>query len=84
MSQWGRKVYPSWPSRHPVWTISAFFGGGAVLHAHACRAVSAELGSFVERFYLPVYAPAERGGSRDGSGVRSAAPISTPCVRSAR
>ena len=43
MSQWGRKVYPSWPSRHPVWTISAFFGAGAVLHAHACRAVSAEL-----------------------------------------
>jgi len=26
VSQWGRKAYQRWPSRKPVWTLSAFFG----------------------------------------------------------
>lgn len=25
MSEWGRKEYRNWPSRHPVWTWGAFF-----------------------------------------------------------
>ncbi|MGA2038271.1 MAG: type IV secretion system DNA-binding domain-containing protein [Bryobacteraceae bacterium] len=55
MSQWGRKVYQSWPSRHPVWTLSAFFG--VVLFFVLAIAVQyARNWSFVERFYLPVYA----------------------------
>ncbi len=55
MSHWGRKVYPSWPSRHPVWTIAAFFG--AVLFFVLTLSMQyARSWSFVERFYLPVYA----------------------------
>jgi hypothetical protein len=55
MGQWGRKVYQSWPSRHPVWTISAFFG--AVVFFLLTLAMQYARGwSFVERFYLPVYA----------------------------
>jgi len=55
MSQWGRKIYPTWPSRHPVWTISAFFG--AVLFFLMALAMQyARSWSFVERLYLPVYA----------------------------
>lgn len=53
--KWGRKVYPSWPSRHPVWTIAAFFG--AVLFFLLTLAIEYQRSwSFVERFYLPVYA----------------------------
>lgn len=26
MCQWERKIYQSWPSRHPVWTLGALFG----------------------------------------------------------
>ena len=55
MSQWGRKAYQRWPSRKPVWTLSAFFG--AVLFFALASAVQyARNWSFVERFYLPVYA----------------------------
>ena len=55
MSQWGRKIYQSWPSRHPVWTISAFFGA-VVFFMLAVALQYARSWSFVERFYLPVYA----------------------------
>ena len=55
MSQWGRKIYQSWPSRHPVWTISAFFGAVAFFML-AVALQYARSWSFVERFYLPVYA----------------------------
>jgi len=55
MSQWGRKIYPTWPSRHPVWTISVFFG--AVLFFLMALAMQyARSWSFVESFYLPAYA----------------------------
>jgi hypothetical protein len=54
MSEWGRKVYPTWPSRHPVWTIAAFFA--AVLFFMLTLSMQyARSWSFVERFYLPVY-----------------------------
>jgi len=55
MSHWGRKVYPSWPSRHPVWTISAFFGA-IIFFLLALAMQYARSWSFVERFYLPVFA----------------------------
>ena len=55
MSQWGRKIYQSWPSRHPVWTISAFFGA-VIFFMLALATQYARSWSFVERFYLPVYA----------------------------
>ncbi len=55
MSQWGRKIYQSWPSRHPVWTISAFFGA-VIFFVLALVTQYARSWSFVERFYLPVYA----------------------------
>lgn len=37
-SQWGRKVYQSWASRHPVWTRSAFFGRPVVSCSRSARA----------------------------------------------
>jgi len=55
MSHWGRKVYPSWPSRHPVWTLSAFFGA-VIFFMLALAMQYARSWSFVERFYLPVFA----------------------------
>lgn len=55
MSQWGRKIYQSWPSRHPVWTIAAFFGA-AMFFLMALAMQFQRNWSFVERFYLPVYA----------------------------
>lgn len=55
MSHCGRKVYPIWPSRHPVWTFSTFFG--AVVFFLLALAIEYQRSwSFVERFYLPMYA----------------------------
>ncbi len=55
MGHWGRKIYQSWPSRHPVWTLSAFFGA-ILFFLLALSMQYARSWSFVERFYLPVYA----------------------------
>jgi hypothetical protein len=55
MGHWGRKVYQSWPSRHPVWTLAALFGA-VVFFGLAIAVQYARSWSFVERFYLPVYA----------------------------
>jgi hypothetical protein len=55
MNEWGRKKYQSWPSRKPLATYGAvllamvFFGAGMWWQYTRDW-------SFVERFYLPVYA----------------------------
>lgn len=55
MSHWGRKACQNWPSRHPVWTLGAVFGAVAffllMLSVEYARSWS-----FVEQFYLAVYA----------------------------
>ena len=43
MSHWGRKIYQSWPSRHPVWTLAALFGAVVFFAACAFHAVRAGL-----------------------------------------
>ena len=55
MSQWGRKEYQSWPSRHPVWTLGAFFGT-VWFFAAAVGVEYVRTWSFAEKFYLPIYA----------------------------
>jgi len=55
VSQWGRKEYQSWPSRHPVWTLGAFFGA-VWFFAAAVGVQYARTWSFAEKFYLPIYA----------------------------
>ena len=56
MGQWGRKIYQIWPSRNPVWTISAFFGAVvfflltlAVEYARAGRSSSGFICRFTRR-----------------------------------
>ncbi len=55
MSHWGRKEYQDWPSSKPVWTLAALVGA-VLLFALALAVDYARNWSFVERFYLPVYA----------------------------
>ena len=55
MSEWGRKEYPSAPSRQPVWAYGAFFAGLLFFVFLMAVQVVREW-SFVERFYLPIYA----------------------------
>ena len=54
MSEWGRKRYQVWPSRKPVWTLTAFFGALLTLVFMMGIQYTRDW-SFVERFYLPVY-----------------------------
>ena len=55
MSEWGRKEYRNWPSRKPLASYGALFF--AVLFFVGCTAWQyTKNWSFVERFYLPVYA----------------------------
>ncbi len=53
MSEWGRKRYQVWPSRRPVWTITAFFGTLFVFAFLMAMQYTRDW-SFVERFYLPI------------------------------
>jgi hypothetical protein len=55
VSAWGRKEYASWPSRKPVWTLGALFAA-VLFFLLGMMAQYARNWSFVERFYLPVYA----------------------------
>ncbi len=55
MSHWGRKAYQNWPSRHPVWTLGAVFGAAAFFLV-TLSVEYARSWSFVEQFYLAVYA----------------------------
>jgi len=62
MAEWGRKKYASWPSRKPGWTIGAGFG--AILFFAGMMAWQyTENWSFVERFYLQMYAKTWARGS---------------------
>lgn len=55
MSAWGRKEYASWPSRKPVNTLGALFAAGLFFLLGMLWQYERNW-SFVERFYLPVYA----------------------------
>jgi hypothetical protein len=55
VSEWGRKEYQGWPSRKPVWTLSAFLGA-ALFFAAVVPVQYARNWSFAEKFYLPIYA----------------------------
>jgi type IV secretory pathway TraG/TraD family ATPase VirD4 len=64
MSNWGRKEYPSWPSRNPVWSWGALFA--AVLFFVVCMLVQyVRSWSFVEKFYLPIYVKTAVRGFRN-------------------
>ena len=54
MSQWGRKQYPNWPSRSPVWTQAALIVA-LLCFALAIAIDYARNWSFLQKFYLPVY-----------------------------
>jgi hypothetical protein len=55
MSHWGRKEYQNWPSRKPVWALAALFGSVAFFVLMIATQYARNW-SFVEKFYLPVYA----------------------------
>ena len=55
MSEWGRKEYPSWPSRQPVWTLGALFAA-VVFFVLVVSVQYAWNWPFLEKLYLPIYA----------------------------
>jgi hypothetical protein len=55
MSTWGRKEYQGWPSRQPVHAWGALLAAVAFLALLMAVQVVREW-SFVEKFYLPIYA----------------------------
>ncbi len=54
MGQWGRKEYPSWPSRKPVWIFGALFLA-VMVFVLSFAVQCARNWSFAERFYLGDY-----------------------------
>lgn len=54
MSEWGRKEYPSWPSRRSLWTWGAFFFALAFFVGGMAWQYQTEW-TFLQRYYLPMY-----------------------------
>jgi len=62
MAEWGRKEYQSWPSRKPLASYGAFFFA-LVFFACGMWWQYAKDWSFLERYYLPMYAKTWMRGS---------------------
>ena len=67
--QWGRKEYPSWPSRKPVWILGALWIA-LMVFALGLWVDYARNWSFAEKVYLPIYVKTWIRGSFPNSKAR--------------